>query len=83
MSGGGLTKEQARARLEDLEFMADTGECLTGACRRLGLNVAALEKWLRDRGRGDLYNRLSAREYHDNGHDPKNGNRMRPIRRAA
>lgn len=34
------------ARLEDARWMAETGECLDGAARRLGLTVNTLEKFL-------------------------------------
>ena len=38
---------QIRAdRLEDLHWMARTGENLTGAARRLGMNRDALKRWL-------------------------------------
>lgn len=33
-------------RLEDVRWMAATGECLDGAARRLGMTRNALEKWL-------------------------------------
>lgn len=35
------------ARLEDVRWMASTGEGLTGAAERLGISRAALETWLR------------------------------------
>lgn len=34
------------ARLEDLHFMAQTGESLNGAARRLGISERGLELWL-------------------------------------
>ena len=34
------------ARLEDARWMAETGECLDGAARRLGLTRNTLEKFL-------------------------------------
>lgn len=34
-------------RLEDLNFMTDTGECMTGAARRLGMTYSALNHWCR------------------------------------
>lgn len=34
------------ARLEDCRWMAETGECLDGAARRLSLKRKTLEKWL-------------------------------------
>lgn len=51
------------ARLEDAEWMAETGESLTGAARRLGYrNVDSFERFLRDRGRLDILKRLNAQE---------------------
>lgn len=37
---------QTEARLEDVRWMAETGECLDGAARRLGLSVNTLERFL-------------------------------------
>lgn len=34
-------------RLEDVRWMAETGESLTGAARRLGITRDALEQWCR------------------------------------
>lgn len=34
------------ARLEDVQWMAETGECLSGAARRLGLAPDVLDRWL-------------------------------------
>jgi hypothetical protein len=39
----GLTE----ARLEDLRWMAETGECLEGAAHRLGMQSKSLERFLR------------------------------------
>lgn len=39
-----------RARAEDVEWMAATGECLTGAAQRLGITPSSLESWCRDHG---------------------------------
>ena len=47
-------------RLEDLTFLADTGESLTGAASRLGLTTDALEKWCRTHGHQHLHARLTA-----------------------
>jgi hypothetical protein len=41
-----LTPDERAARLEDARWMAETGECLDGAARRLGLTRDALERWL-------------------------------------
>lgn len=35
-------------RLEDVTWMATTGESLTGAAKRLGISRPALEGWLRN-----------------------------------
>lgn len=59
-----LARRRVRAaqRLEDVCWMTETGECLSGAARRLGMSEDALEKWLRDNGRRDLSATLRARE---------------------
>lgn len=56
------TVEAIRAAIEDAEWMADTGECLTGAARRLGRTVDGLDKLLRRHGRSDIYRTLASRE---------------------
>jgi hypothetical protein len=61
-------------RLEDVAWMAATGESLTGAARRLGVTASGLEKWLDRRGRSDLTHALLAHEPRDhnapaNNHD--------------
>lgn len=38
------------ARAENLRFMADTGENLTGAARRLGISTDGVEKWATKHG---------------------------------
>lgn len=53
---------QSAARLEDLLWMVETGECLKGAAERLNTTPSALEKWLRARGRYDLYQTLRRRD---------------------
>lgn len=40
---------QEAARLEDVRWMLETGESLTGAAARLGISPNALEKWLHRR----------------------------------
>jgi hypothetical protein len=40
-------RRRAQERAEDVRWMAETGECLTGAAKRLGTTAEALEKWLR------------------------------------
>lgn len=59
-----LTPDQHAARLEDVRWMAETGECLDGAARRLGLSRNTLEKWL-DRNAPDLLPALIARQPRD------------------
>ena len=55
-------------RAEDVQWMAETGECLTGAAARLGITTAALEVWCRRHDRDSLA-LLLARE-------PKDHNRV-------
>jgi len=33
------------ARAENVRWFVETGECLTGAARRMDMTIAALEKW--------------------------------------
>lgn len=51
-------------RLEDLTFMADTGESAEGAAERLGISHDALEIWTR-RHAPELWKRLVARDPRD------------------
>lgn len=44
--------------LEDCEWMAETGETLEGAARRLQRSQAAVEQFLKRAGRRDVYARL-------------------------
>jgi len=55
---------QARrdARMEDLEWMADTGEIVERAAYRLGMTRRSLERYLWRNGRGDLWERLGAND---------------------
>lgn len=55
-------QRQAEERAEDLAWMAETGETLTGAAKRLGIGLNALEKWCRTHGEMAVYRRLAARE---------------------
>lgn len=48
------------ARLEDLTFLADTGETLHRAAQRLGTTTDALEKWCRAHDQQHLYTALLA-----------------------
>lgn len=59
----------ADARLEDLRWMADTGEGLSGASARIGAKVKTVEAFLR-RHDPDCLARLIA-------HEPKDHNRLR------
>jgi hypothetical protein len=83
MTGRRLTNEERHARLEDLQFMVDTGETLTGACHRLGLNKEALDKWCRGNDCLNLYQRLQAREHVDQERIRKHDNRLNLRRTAA
>ena len=47
--------------LEDLEFMAETGESLEGACARLGLTGAYVRRVLADAKRLKVHRVLAAR----------------------
>ena len=38
------------ARIEDIRWMVETGECLSGAATRLNTSADALDKWLRNHG---------------------------------
>lgn len=59
-----LTPDETAARLEDVRWMAETGECLDGAARRLGLTRNTLEKWL-VRNAPDVLPALIARQPRD------------------
>lgn len=48
--------------LDDVAWMADTGETWTGACQRLSVKPKTLEKYLTEEGRYDLATRMKARE---------------------
>lgn len=60
--GGRALVPRASARIEDLQWMVETGESLSGACTRLGLAPAALYRQLERSDRLDLWQRLAARE---------------------
>lgn len=59
---GGGTPRHAPIEIEDVEWMVETGEVLSGACRRLGKSVNTFERALARVGRSDLYRALAARE---------------------
>lgn len=60
-NGRPLTR-RLRARIEDLQWMVETGEGLAGACRRLDLKAGTLYRCLELAHRTDLWQRLAARE---------------------
>jgi hypothetical protein len=70
-----------RNRLTDVRFMADTGESLTGAARRLGIKPNTLEAFLYDHDR-DVLATLRAREPRDPNQRP-GLEAMRTRRRAG
>lgn len=74
-----MTPDQS-ARLEDLAYMAETGESLTGAAHRLGITPSGLEVWARRRA-PDLLPVLRARDPHDPNQRP--GVRAMQTRRAG
>lgn len=45
---------ERKARLEDVAWMAETGECLAGAAKRLGITERSLERFLKLHDRGLL-----------------------------
>lgn len=52
-----------RDRLEDAEWLAETGETLQGAVKRLGFRRCdALQRMCERHGRPDIYATLSARQ---------------------
>lgn len=62
-----------RARIEDLAWMAETGESLTGAARRIGLSRESLERWMRQRDLRDVLAQLQSREPYAGGWQNQNG----------
>ena len=54
--------QKAPLHIEDIEWMAETGECLTGAARRLGVQPKSVERFLYRNGRMDLHRVLKGRE---------------------
>lgn len=56
------TLRPSSIEVEDVEWMAQTGESLTGACRRLGRSAGTLQKAMARAGRSDLYRVLANRE---------------------
>lgn len=53
---------KVRICIEDLQWMIETGERLTGACRRLDVQPPTLFRTLKRAHRTDLWQRLAARE---------------------
>lgn len=62
-----VSKINHEGRLEDVRWMAATGECLSGAAARLGIAVSALEVWGRRHDRESLALLIAA--------EPKDHNR--------
>ena len=54
-------RDPRRYHIEDIEWMAETGESLDGAAARLGVRPASLERRLERMGRHDLAQRLRCR----------------------
>ncbi len=50
------------ARLEDLQWLVDTGESFSGAAARIGIDERALERWCYKHNARHLYLQLRARE---------------------
>jgi len=83
MNTGPLTAEQRQARLEDLQWLVDTGETLTGALKRLDITKSALDKWCRNHDCWHLFARLAAREHIDPERTEKNANRIHATTRRT
>lgn len=58
------TAARMKARREDLTFMAETGESLTGAAARLGMRRDALERWAEKQRMFTELNALRGRDLH-------------------
>ena len=54
-----------QARLEDLRFMAETGECLDGAAKRLGISTRGLSLFLTRHDERELMATLQRRNPRD------------------
>jgi hypothetical protein len=50
------------ARIEDLVFMAENGETVHGAARRLDISRSALDRFLLMNRRRDIWTRLTAND---------------------
>lgn len=82
-----MTREERHAeaariraeRLEDLEFMLDTGECLMGAAIRLAMTEMAVETLLARAGRRDMLRALRARNPRDHNATPDGLNITRAM----
>lgn len=64
MSTLGWTREIGDNRLEDLDWMYETGETAAGAAERLGLPLKSLDKWAR-RNAVPFWSRMLARDPRD------------------
>lgn len=56
------TRAHTRTRIEDVEWMALTGESRIGAAARLGMNPRTLDRYLDRHGRSDLIRTLAAQD---------------------
>lgn len=53
---------QQQERREDIEWMAETGETFSGVAKRLGISIAALDRWLRHNDLLHIHRTLLARD---------------------
>jgi hypothetical protein len=60
-----MTAVDHRARAEDVRWFVETGECLTGAARRLGITPQGLDKWCRRMAMLPELDTLRCREPYD------------------
>lgn len=57
-----MSEQDIADRIEDIEWLADSGVADVEVARRVGLTTTYLERWLCKHGRYDLWRRLS--KYH-------------------
>lgn len=60
-------------RAEDLRWMAETGESLTGAAKRIGMSRESLERWMREHGMRPELAVLHSREPYAGGWQNQSG----------
>lgn len=65
MSNAQWYAQRNAARAEDVLWMVETGENLTGAAKRLGIKPTALDQWCRRHGLVAQVDILRAREPYD------------------